>query len=229
MRWLETDWQSRRARTILLVVAIVLVLILGIRYWDELTDLWRSARHYKVWLLAMRSLGPIDLFIFALLLVIVSNIPGVPIAVLAVFAGVCFGHWRGFLVDAVGMSCGNMLQYYLFGRVQRRRQPPDTWLYRLLTSARWPELGLAVGYAVPMIPTMLVNVAANEVVISRRRYVASCIVGSSAIAFVYAFGGDLVTSGQWPVIVTVLVVAIIAAAFAWAITRVRRRDSSNSR
>ncbi|WP_054750713.1 VTT domain-containing protein [Lacticaseibacillus thailandensis] len=222
MRWLRTDWSSRRGRVVTIIVALVLVAILGYRYWDQLNALWRSARHYKAWLLAMRTLGPVDLLIFTALLVIMANIPGVPISVLAFFGGVCFGHWRGFMVDAVGMTCGNMLQTYLFGQVGRKRQPPDTWLYRLLVNARRPEIVLAIGYAVPMIPTMFVNVAANRVTITRRRYVAACVLGTSTVAFVYAFGGDLVTSGQWPDVLVVVIVACVAAAIAWAFTRVRR-------
>jgi len=96
-----------------------------------------------------------------------SSIPGIPIAPDAVLSGVCFGRWTGFSINVGGIVMGNLLAVYILSSFPHKVQPSCFRpLADKLTNMHHPRLGLSIGYAVPMLPTLLVNYASLEMKLS---------------------------------------------------------------
>lgn len=79
---------------------------------------------------------------------------------------------------------------------------------------RHPRLGLSIGYAVPMLPTLLVNYAAIEMKLSWRNKLICIFLGSLPVSFLYAFGGDELIFGNIKVtIIAILIVVLMIALY----------------
>lgn len=166
----------------------------------------------------LRHQGKHNVVLFMAVIAIGSAIPGVPIAAIAVLAGVCFGRWLGFGINVVGIVVGNLLAIQLLGAFPHKVQPSKLRaLTDRLKTMRHPRLGLSIGYAVPMLPTLLVNYAALELQLSLRNKVLCILVGSLPVSFLYAFGGDELLFGNTKT-------AIVAIGLTLVLYEVIRRD-----
>lgn len=169
----------------------------------------------------LRHQGKHNVVLFMAVIAIGSAIPGVPIAAIAVLAGVCFGRWLGFGINVVGIVVGNLLAIQLLGAFPHKVQPSKLRaLTDRLKTMRHPRLGLSIGYAVPMLPTLLVNYAALELQLSLRNKVLCILVGSLPVSFLYAFGGDELLFGN----TKTAMVAIGLTLLLLALYEVIRRD-----
>lgn len=158
--------KRQRKRFWLASGVILLGLVILLIGWQHQTavfaflDQWQNYRQY---VLEIRHLGPYAFLVFGLLMIGVTLIPGAPTSAVALIIGACLGHWGGFVVNAIGLTIGNLLQVQLFARVRNHRsKKPDSRVYRALIKMQHPALGVLIGYAVPMIPTAFVNLAAGD-------------------------------------------------------------------
>ncbi|UTB73078.1 hypothetical protein A4W72_10010 [Latilactobacillus curvatus] len=158
--------KRQRKRLWLASGVILLGLVILLIGWQHQTavfaflDQWQNYRQY---VLEIRHLGPYAFLVFGLLMIGVTLIPGAPTSAVALIIGACLGHWGGFVVNAIGLTIGNLLQVQLFARVRNHRsKKPDSRVYRALIKMQHPALGVLIGYAVPMIPTAFVNLAAGD-------------------------------------------------------------------
>lgn len=175
---------------------------------DVLIDLLRhQGRHNAILFIAVIAIG--------------SAIPGIPIAAVAILSGVCFGRWLGFGVNVVGSVIGNMLAINILGSFPHRVRPSRFRpLADKLKNMHHPRLGLSIGYAVPMLPTLLVNYAAIEMKLSWRNKLICIFLGSLPVSFLYAFGGDELIFGN----IKVTIVAILLVILTFALYDFVRRD-----
>ncbi len=147
-----------------------------------------------------------------------------PSSVVAIFTGVCLGDWAGFLVSAAGLTAGNLIQSGVLKLLaDRRDKAPTNRLYKALVSMKHPRIGLLIGYAVPMIPTMLVNVASVRLRVSARSHVLVCLLGSTLVAAIYAFGGDALIRGNRRLLITVIIAFVALSALILFIRKDRQR------
>lgn len=158
--------KRQRKRLWLASGVVLLGLVILLIGWQHQTavfaflDQWQNYRQY---VLEIRHLGPYAFLVFGLLMIGVTLIPGAPTSAVALIIGACLGHWGGFVVNAIGLTIGNLLQVQLFARVRNHRsKKPDSRVYRALIKMQHPALGVLIGYAVPMIPTAFVNLAAGD-------------------------------------------------------------------
>lgn len=152
-------------------------------------------RHMLINLL--RHQGKHNIILFMAVIAIGSAIPGVPIAAIAILSGVCFGRWPGFLINVGGIVVGNLLAIYILGAFPHKIKPSRFRpLADRLKNMHHPRLGLSIGYAVPMLPTLLVNYAALEMHLSLRNKITCILIGSLPVSFLYAFGGDELLFGN---------------------------------
>ena len=181
---------------------------------------WQDYRQY---VLDIRHLGPYAFLVFGLVMVVMTVIPGAPTSAVAMLVGVCLGHWGGFVVNAIGLTLGNLLQVQLLTRVRdRRHKKPDSRVYRALVKMRHPAVGVLIGYAVPMIPTAFVNLAAGDTHLTAKAQSWACLAGSTIVAFIYAFAGDLLILKQdWKSLLILLTIAVVIGLAEYGI-RMRR-------
>ncbi|WP_261807364.1 TVP38/TMEM64 family protein [Lapidilactobacillus luobeiensis] len=220
----------RRKRMLLVTVIIVIALILllfGWRYQAELARFFNGVKTYRRYILRIRHLGPFAFLGFGVVVAVMTLIPGAPASAVALIAGGFLGHWLGFAVNSVGLIVGNLVQAQLFTVIDRRHGArSNSRLYQLLVQMRRPALGMVIGYAVPMIPTAFVNAAASATHVPQRTRISACIIGSTIVAFIYAFAGDLlVVASAWPGILILLALAVIVAVFEYEV-HLRRRSFS---
>ena len=181
---------------------------------------WQDYRQY---VLDIRHLGPYAFLVFGLVMVVMTVIPGAPTSAVAMLVGVCLGHWGGFVVNAIGLTLGNLLQMQLLTRVRdHRHKKPDSRVYRALVKMRHPAVGVLIGYAVPMIPTAFVNLAAGDTHLTAKAQSWACLAGSTIVAFIYAFAGDLLILKQdWKSLLILLTIAVVIGLAEYGI-RMRR-------
>lgn len=189
-----------------------------------------SMANYRQYVLEIRHLGPYAFLVFGLLMIGVTLIPGAPTSAVALIIGACLGHWGGFVVNAIGLTIGNLLQVQLFARVRNHRsKKPDSRVYRALIKMQHPALGVLIGYAVPMIPTAFVNLAAGDTHLTPRAQGLACFGDSTIVAFIYAFAGDLLILKQdWKSLLILLIVAVVIGLTEYGI-RMRRSDKARQK
>ncbi|KRL31721.1 hypothetical protein FD33_GL001630 [Companilactobacillus paralimentarius DSM 13238 = JCM 10415] len=187
--------------------------------WYQYSDIIQSFFNYtfdrETLIDLLRHQGRHNAILFIAIIAIGSAIPGVPIAAVAILSGVCFGRWLGFGVNVIGAVIGNMLAINILGSFPHKVRPSRFRpLADKLKNMRHPRLGLSIGYAVPMLPTLLVNYAAIEMKLSWRNKLICIFLGSLPVSFLYAFGGDELIFGNIKVtIIAILIVVLMIALY----------------
>ncbi|WP_288530015.1 hypothetical protein [uncultured Secundilactobacillus sp.] len=158
----------KRLAAILMVAATLIMILIIWRFRAKLQDLTDVTTDRQTLINAFQNKRPIDLALYTLLLMLMIWLPGAPYSILAVVAGICFGHWTGFALNLTAATLGNYSVTSALPLLEKRRQqPPSTSrLYRDLLKVRHPRLGLVLGYAIPFVPSMVVNLAASRLISS---------------------------------------------------------------
>lgn len=212
-------------KVILITLGILGIIIFSTMIWYQYSDIIQNFFSYTFdrenLIELLRHQGRHNAILFIAVIAIGSAIPGVPIAAVAILSGVCFGRWLGFGVNVIGAVIGNMLAINILGafphKVRSSRFRP---LADKLKNMHHPRLGLSIGYAVPMLPTLLVNYAAIEMKLSWRNKLICIFLGSLPVSFLYAFGGDELIFGN----IKVTIVAILLVILMFALYDFIRRD-----
>jgi len=177
----------------------------------------------------LRHQGKHNIILFMAVIAIGSAIPGMPIAAVAVLSGVCFGNWLGFAINIVGTFLGNLLALHILGEFPHQIKPSRFRpLADRLKNMRHPRLGLSIGYAVPMLPTLLVNYAALEMHMSLKNKALCIFIGSLPVSFLYAFGGNELLVGNTKAGVITLALIILLIGLYEIIRRDQRILKSNN-
>lgn len=205
-----TIWHKRLALMGLIVLLGGVALFIGRGHEPALQHWIGSFRDYRDALFELRHLGPYAFVVFFILMAVVTVMPGAPTSAVALVIGACLGHWLGFIVNALGLTVGNLAQAGLFQYYGKHRQAPNSRLYQALIHLRHPAWGLMIGYAVPLIPTAFVNMAASATEMTPRAHALACLTGSTIVAFIYAFFADLLVWAEaWRTLLLVLAVALM--------------------
>ncbi|WP_119325407.1 VTT domain-containing protein [Companilactobacillus musae] len=193
--------------TIGFVIFITLFTILWFNYLDIIENFFNYTFNRQTLITLLRSQGKHNAVIFMAVIAIGSAIPGVPISAIAILSGVCFGRWLGFGINICGIVIGNLLAINILGSFPHKVKPSRfRSLADRLRNMRHPRIGLSIGYAIPMLPTLLVNYAALELKMSLKNKTLCILIGSLPVSFLYAFGGDELIFGNTKL---VLIAAII--------------------
>ncbi|XEO93949.1 TVP38/TMEM64 family protein [Latilactobacillus sakei] len=215
--------QKRLILAVSIILLALIVLLIGWRHQRTVIAFLAQWQDYRQYVLDIRHLGPYAFLVFGLVMVVMTVIPGAPTSAVAMLVGVCLGHWGGFVVNAIGLTLGNLLQVQLLTRVRdHRHKKPDSRVYRALVKMRHPAVGVLIGYAVPMIPTAFVNLAAGDTHLTAKAQSWACLAGSTIVAFIYAFAGDLLILKQdWKSLLILLTIAVVIGLAEYGI-RMRR-------
>ena len=211
--------QKRLILAVSIILLALIVLLIGWRHQRTVIAFLAQWQDYRQYVLDIRHLGPYAFLVFGLVMVVMTVIPGAPTSAVAI----CLGHLGGFVVNAIGLTLGNLLQMQLLTRVRdHRHKKPDSRVYRALVKMRHPAVGVLIGYAVPMIPTAFVNLAAGDTHLTAKAQSWACLAGSTIVAFIYAFAGDLLILKQdWKSLLILLTIAVVIGLAEYGI-RMRR-------
>lgn len=193
--------KDMKLNRVLKLVFLVLVVILVVYYGQVLltdlpdnfsrTDLMSLIREHRL-------SGAVLLIV---ILCVASCIPGIPVALFGVMAGLCLGRGLGFVVNLTGMVAGNMLAVYGLAHYdrQQRSHPHGSYQQKVanwLNHWRYPELGLILGYMIPLVPTSLVDWLLQESKLPKGLQGRVMLLGLLPTAMFYAIGGDAVLRGD---------------------------------
>ncbi|QOP51850.1 VTT domain-containing protein [Levilactobacillus brevis] len=174
----------------------------------------------------LRHQGRHNAIILVAAIAIGSAIPGVPISAIAILSGIFFGRWPGFVINLTGITLGNLLAIYLMIQFPKRSKPSRfQYLTDKLKTMRHPRLGLSIGYAIPMLPTVLVNYTALELRPSFTTTLSCIVMGSLPVSFLYAFGGDELLSGNIKTVILAVVLVLLLVGLYEIIRRDQRRKA----
>lgn len=206
-------------KVIFIPLGILGIILFSTMIWYQYSDIIQSFFNYtfdrETLIDLLRHQGRHNAILFIAIIAIGSAIPGVPIAAVAILSGVCFGRWLGFGVNVIGAVIGNMLAINILGSFPHKVRPSRFRpLADKLKNMHHPRLGLSIGYAVPMLPTLLVNYAAIEMKLSWHNKLICIFLGSLPVSFLYAFGGDELIFGNIKVtIIAILIVVLMIALY----------------
>ncbi|MFD1418640.1 TVP38/TMEM64 family protein [Companilactobacillus keshanensis] len=203
-------WHKVTLITLGILILIGLCLAIWNSYREVIETFVAYAFNRQTLINLLRHQGKHNVILFIAVIAIGSAIPGMPIAAVAVLTGVCFGNWPGVLINIVGIFLGNLLAIYILGKFPHKIKPSKFRpIADHLKNMNHPRLGLSIGYAVPMLPTLLVNYAAIEMHMSLRNKALCIFIGSVPVSFLYAFGGNALLLGNTKTVVITLVLIVL--------------------
>ncbi|KJW13658.1 TVP38/TMEM64 family protein [Levilactobacillus spicheri] len=200
---------------------------LWLDYRTVILTFWHQAFDRQRLIDLLRNQGKHNAILFMAVIALGSAIPGMPIAAVAILAGVCFGRWPGFAINVAGIVIGNLLSIGILDRFPHKPQPGKLRaLTDRLKAMRHPRVGLSIGYAVPMLPTLLVNYAAMELRMSWWNTAGCILIGSLPVSFLYAFGGNELLFGNTKTAVAAIALVLLLLGLYRVIQRDQRRKGA---
>ncbi len=223
-----TTTKHKIAKLPLIVLALLAtagLLVLLVRdFWPEIQLLLHYNTANRARLITMvQAHGLRDMLFLLLIVGLLNAVPGASNSVICIFAGLCYGPWIGFALNWAGNILGNCVVSALITRLNFSRKFKKNRILDRLMKRDHPEVGLTLGYMVPVIPSILVNYSAVQLKIPKRQHLAMVMIGMLPTSFLYAFGGDAIIRGSYKRIALVVVVIIALILLRKVAIRERRR------
>lgn len=207
-----------------LVIALLLFIIIK-DYWPEI-ELLANPYHVDPIKLEtlVRSHGPKDVILLTILIVVMSAIPGMPVAVICTVTGVCYGPMAGFVINWIGNILGNALSSLFLG--QCHSYPHNKQIQRLVKNNH-PQVMMIIGYALPFIPSVGLNYSAAIQHIPKQRHLLLIAIGVIPPALLYALGGNAILKVKWKqlIAITIIIVVLVVISFLLTIPIKRHQHS----
>ncbi|USS93381.1 VTT domain-containing protein [Fructilactobacillus ixorae] len=172
----------------------------------------------------IRNHGATDLGLLMLLLYLGTVVPGLPVAPIAILAGLCFGTLPGTIMNAISIGLGNLtaLRLITFMKNDLEKQYRHNRFANHLKHSKNPLMALVIGYALPIIPSYLVDLqAANgEKQFGPQLIAVAACLGTIPLSIIYALGGNSIFQGNWLEIICLLVfMAIFFSGANWLLQK----------
>ena len=225
---------SKKQKTIFFsVITVLVILLIGFNVWyfhQQLTTLLGQFTNRQELIARFQAHEPFDMITFTLLLILCTWLPGAPVAIFAIVAGICFGHWTALALNAIAITIGNFSVADLLPEIWHAPERHTTGkLYQDLLKIRHPAVGILLGYAIPFIPSTVINLAAKRLIHNRPKLALLCFLGSLPTSTLYAFGGDAVLHGNVKRLLIIVVIALLLFGLGRVIHYDRHRESAASR
>ena len=145
---------------------------------------------------------------------------------LSIFTGVCYGPLFGFLISWCGDILGNCLVRIVIDKSKISTKTRENRVYRYLLRQRYPILGLATAFAVPIIPNLITNYASLRLKIRKSYYLAAVALGTLPITFLYAYSGHAISALKFkqliPLVIIFLLLCCLYLVIKLGVKRVRK-------
>lgn len=198
---------------ILIVCGILILLFIGyhvyLQYASELRLLFHPQVDQAALKKAVRSHGIETALLLGLLTAVMCAIPGLPTSVVGILVGISYGPVIGSIINVLGNSLGNITAIVLMKHIKFLDNSlfSNRWV-KTISQMKYPKIGLLLGYTVPIIPTVLVNVTAYLLKIPLAQVFFLVLAGVLPCSVIYACGGAAIFHGSGKLI-AILVVSIL--------------------
>ncbi|MFD0898421.1 VTT domain-containing protein [Loigolactobacillus binensis] len=200
--------------TLYCVSTIIVLLLIGYLYIDFHTDVttFLNAFEHNHELRHDIQRHQNDPLIMALLVIsigLMAAIPFLPISVFCIIIGGVYGVYFGGLINLLGIALGNslVLVSLRYTHLSHKLQTHPMRFIDKIAQRGHPLIGLTIGYGVPALPTIFVNLMAIHLQYKPKQLIGPILIGSAPVAFVYAFGGDLFSNGN--IMIGILVLLLL--------------------
>ncbi|MGM0214523.1 TVP38/TMEM64 family protein [Enterococcus sp. AZ109] len=199
-----------------LVLVIGIVLLVCLFYWlylefhKEIALLFNPEASREMLLREVRSHGFLTAGILILLTALMCALPGLPTSVIGILVGVCYGPLIGSCINIVGNASGNLLSLTVLRHLKlvEHEQKASKWVKRI-SQMKHPKTGLMIAYMVPMIPSFVVNVTADSLMLSIKEVFLPVLIGALPASILYACGGEALFHGYTKTAVVLIASVIV--------------------
>lgn len=213
------EYKYGQLRKLLVILGLFSIcgyfMIYVIRHWQLIVSFWQSSSKTALtqFLMQLRTKNLLNITILLFLTALTAVIPFMSNAIFAIFNGLIYGPAIGFLMNLSANVLGN----FLFVRVLEMIDLKDNdsklkkhfaGFKNVINAVENQELGIMLGYMIPVIPTLLINYHVAKIKLSWRRWVLYVTIGVLPSSLLYALGGDAVVAGNLRLIIVLLVIFI---------------------
>lgn len=153
---------------------------------------------------SIRSHGLKDAYLLILLIILLSAIPGLPVSVICIPVGICYGPYLGTLINLIGIIGGNLLVIGLFKQTKLTQRKRPNRVLTDIQHMRHPYYGLTLGYMIPVVPAFLVNLTVIKLKVPFNTLISIVSIGSLPTAILYSLGGDALFKGDYVRIIPII-------------------------
>ena len=210
--------KRKTIRILLISSGLILILLVGYRlYLEYQTDiqLFLNPKASKTQLLErIRSHGFSAALLLVFLTAIMCAVPGIPTSVIGVIAGLSFGPFSGTLINVLGNSMGNLVAIFLMHHIK--------FLDKKTETNHWVQ-SIMVGYMIPIIPSSVINFAADTMQLPLKNLIAAIFIGVIPSSILYACGGEALFHGYNKTAVLLIVSVLLFVGLVVIIEKDRKR------
>ena len=220
--------KRKTIRILLISSGLILILLVGYRlYLEYQTDiqLFLNPKASKTQLLErIRSHGFSAALLLVFLTAIMCAVPGIPTSVIGVIAGLSFGPFSGTLINVLGNSLGNLVAIFLMHHIKflDRKTETNHWV-QSIRRMKHPKIGIMVGYMIPIIPSSVINFAADTMQLPLKILIAAIFIGVIPSSILYACGGEALFHGYNKTAVLLIVSVLLFVGLVVIIEKDRKR------
>ena len=213
--------KRKTIRILLISSGLILILLVGYRlYLEYQTDiqLFLNPKASKTQLLErIRSHGFSAALLLVFLTAIMCAVPGIPTSVIGVIAGLSFGPFSGTLINVLGNSLGNLVAIFLMHHIKFLDKKTETnhWVQSIRR--------MKVGYMIPIIPSSVINFAADTMQLPLKNLIAAIFIGVIPSSILYACGGEALFHGYNKTAVLLIVSVLLFVGLVVIIEKDRKR------
>lgn len=229
------EYKYGQLRKLLVIIGLFSIcgyfMIYVIRHWQLIVSFWQSSSKTALtqFLMQLRTKNLLNITILLFLTALTAVIPFMSNAIFAIFNGFIYGSAIGFLMNLSANVLGN----FLFVRVLEMIDLKDNdsklkkhfaGLKNVINAVENQELGIMLGYMIPVIPTLLINYHVAKIKLPWRRWVLYVTIGVLPSSLLYALGGDAVVAGNLRLIIVLLVIFIAISLLGTYIKRKKNKS-----
>lgn len=226
----------RRLLLYILAISVILLLLYGLyhHFENEIQLFVHSSKETQqqngqrlLRSIRQHQHDPFVLAIVIALIAVMTAIPFMPISIICIAIGAGYGGLIGGLINVIGISLGNLAVIGVFQvtGLSRKIAAHDSRIIDDIAKMHHPLWGLTIGYSVPFISTLFVDITALHLHYTLKQLWLPVLLGSVPIAFIYAYGGNLFNSGDLRVGIFILLAMLLLASLTILIKKDRKKSS----
>ena len=203
-----------------------------IRHWHLIAAFWQSSSKTTLtqFLMQLRTKNLMNITILLFLTALTAAIPFMSNAIFAIFNGLIYGPAIGFLMNLSANILGNFIFVRILKMIDLKDNDIKLKKYfagfkNVIDAVENQELGIMLGYMIPVIPTLLINYHVAKIKLPWRRWFLYVTIGVAPSSLLYALGGDAVVAGNLRLIIVLLVIFIAISLIGTYFKRKKNKSS----
>ena len=230
------EYKYGQLRKLLVILGLLSIcgyfMIYVIKHWQLIAAFWQSSSKTTLtqFLMQLRTKNLMNITILLFLTALTAAIPFMSNAIFAIFNGLIYGPAIGFLMNLSANILGNFIFVRILKMIDLKDNDIKLKKYfagfkNVIDAVENQELGIMLGYMIPVIPTLLINYHVAKIKLPWRRWFLYVTIGVAPSSLLYALGGDAVVAGNLRLIIVLLVIFIAISLIGTYFKRKKNKSS----